>query len=159
MKKAVEKELLKLATGELASILVFWLCYLLWFRRPVAPVMYSLSVLCFVLLQGSVYWFICLRRLTRKTAASKVTGKCYRALKFLDVLLIAGFVPVLIVSRPADFSTYFWGIFLILFAIVELVNYYLVRLSYPRIGILLSQIQTGRLRKSKIAEEIRFRGE
>ena len=125
MKKFIEKELLKLSTGELASVFAFWFCYFIWFKEHTVQVIYSLTVLCLVLLQGSVYWFICLKRLTNKNITFNSTGKYY-----------------------------FWGVFLILFAIIKFINYFLVRLSYTNIGLLISQIKTRSLRKSKLAKEI-----
>lgn len=99
MKKFIEKELLKLSTGELASVFAFWLCYFIWFKEHTVQVIYSLTVLCLVLLQGSVYWFICLKRLTNKNITFNSTGKYYFVLKYINLLLILGYIPILIVSK------------------------------------------------------------
>ena len=67
MKKKVMTELTKLYTGELASIVVFLALYYWRFEGFVLPVLYPLSILCFILLQGALYWFLCLQRLKGKT--------------------------------------------------------------------------------------------
>lgn len=154
MKKMIKKELIKLSTGELASVLVFWLCYFMWFKENTIHVIYPLSVLCLILLQGSIYWFICLIRVIDKNIVFKRTGKYYFILKYIDVLLMLGYIPVLMISPTVKFKYYFWGVFLILFALIEFTNYFLFRLSYKNVAILISQIKTGRLRKSKLAKEI-----
>lgn len=67
MKKKVRAELTKLYTGELASIVVFLALYYWRFESFVLPVLYPLSILCFILLQGALCWFLCLQRLKGKT--------------------------------------------------------------------------------------------
>lgn len=154
MKKSIKKELMKLATGELASVFMFWVCYFIWFKEHIIQVSYPLTVLSLILIQGSLYWFICLRRLENKNITFNSTGKFYFFLKYINLLLILGYIPILIVSKLISFKYYFCGIFLILFAIIEFINYFLARLSYPNIAVLISQIKTKSLRKSKLAKEI-----
>ncbi|HNX92226.1 MAG TPA: hypothetical protein PKI17_01775 [Syntrophomonas sp.] len=154
MKKVLKKQLIKLSTGELASILAFWLCYFVAIKEHTVQVIYPLSVLSFILLQGSIYWFICLIRLTKKHITFKSAGRYYFVLKHINLLLILGFIPILIFCQSVSFKYYFWGIFLILFALIEFINYFLVRLSYPNPGIQISRIKTKSLRKSKLAKEI-----
>lgn len=156
MKKIIKKELIKLSTGEFASVFAFWLCYFLWFKEHTIHVVYPLSVLCFLLMQGSTYWFICLIRVTQKNMLFKRIGKFYLALKYIDMLLLLGYIPILLISPTVTLKYYFWGIFLILFAFIEFINYFLFRLSYKNVSILISQIRTGSLRKSKLAKEIEF---
>jgi len=154
MKKVLKKQLIKLSTGELASIFAFWLCYFVAFKENTIQVIYPLTVLSFILLQGSIYWFICLIRLTKEHITFKSAGRYYLILKYINVLLILGYIPVLIVCQSVSFKYYFWGVFLIMFALIEFINYFIVRLSYPNPSILISRIKTKSLRKSKLAKEI-----
>lgn len=84
----------------------------------------------------------------------KRTGKYYFVLKYINLLLLLGYIPILIISPTVTFKYYFWGVFLLLFAFIEFINYFLFRLSYKNVGILISQIKTRNLRKSKLAKEI-----
>jgi hypothetical protein len=40
------------------------------------------------------------------------------------------------------------------FTLIEFINYSLVRLSYPNVGVRFTQIKTRSLRKSKLAREL-----
>lgn len=153
MKNSIKNELFKLCTGEFASILSFWFCYYMWFKEHNIVVIYPLCILSLILLEASIYWFVLLTRIkTNKTFFNSI-GKYYLMFKYINLIFIIGYLPV-IFSQPATFKYYFGGIFLIIFTIIEYVNYFYVRLSYSNIGILISQIKSNSLRKSKLAKEI-----
>lgn len=157
MKHQLEKELNKLWTGELASVLVFWLCYFLWTKNHTIHVLYPLLTLCLILIQGSAYWLICLTRLIRKKNSFRYAGKIFRVLKYADAILLIAYIPILLMSPIVSLQYYLVGIFLILFSFVEYINYFLYRLSYKKLSILLLQIRSNSLRKSKLAKEIENR--
>ena len=67
-KEKVRKELLSLCLGELTSVLSIWFCFFLLKNRlgdvnSLVTILYPLSLLTFILLQGSIYWAILIRRL------------------------------------------------------------------------------------------------
>lgn len=62
-KEKVRKELVSLCLGELAAALSFWLSFFLLKNRlgdvnSLVTILYPLSLLTFILLQGSIYWAI-----------------------------------------------------------------------------------------------------
>ena len=62
-KEKVRKELLSLCLGELAAVLSIWFCFFLLKNRlgdvnSLVTILYPLSLLTFILLQGSIYWAI-----------------------------------------------------------------------------------------------------
>ncbi|TAN68871.1 hypothetical protein WS9_004430 [Paraclostridium sordellii 8483] len=80
-KQLLRKELKRLAIYEFMAIPNFWFVYiLLWIlcvksginfvNTPI--IIYPLSLLDFILLQGSIYWYICLRRIDGKNIPKKM---------------------------------------------------------------------------------------
>ena len=151
----LKKELNKLWTGELASIILFCICYLAYMKHHTIVVIYPLGLLCFILLQGSVYWWISLQRLTGGKKYRKL-GSVYRGLKWTNNLLLAGYFFVVVLSPLEDLIYYVLSGFLFLFSIVEFINYYYWRLSYKGAFTVIKQITSHSLRKSKIALEIEY---
>ncbi|MEY8352998.1 hypothetical protein AALB39_06505 [Lachnospiraceae bacterium 54-53] len=80
MRKELIDKLTKLYTGESVSTVVFLYVYYLRFKGFVLPVFYPLLVLCFILFQGALYWFICLQRLKGKNIK-----KCWEGILYLTV--------------------------------------------------------------------------
>ena len=96
-KEKVRKELVSLCLGELTAILSFWLCFFLLKNRladwnSLVTILYPLSLLTFILLQGSIYWAILIRRMSNPQFGSGSVPKLYAGFRTLDlVLLISGF--------------------------------------------------------------------
>ena len=158
-KEKVRKVLVSLCLGELAAILSFWLCFFLlknqlgdW--RNLVSILYPLSLLTFILLQGSIYWAILIRRLSNPQFGSSSVPKLFGVLRILDlVLVIAGFP--FIVWNTQSFQVAILATLIQLFALIEWVNYYLVRLSYSLNPLILwKRIAKGKIEKSRIAKEL-----
>ena len=158
-KEKVKKELVSLCLGELAAALSFWLCFFLlknrlgdW--RSLITILYTLSLLTFILLQGSIYWAILIRRLSKPQFGSGTVPKIYGCFRILDlILLISGF-PV-IVWNTQSFQVAILATLIQLFALIEWINYYLIRLSYSLNPLVLwKRITKGKLEKSRIAKEL-----
>ena len=158
-KEKVRKELVSLCLGELAAILSFWLCFFLlknrlgdW--RSLFSILYPLSLLTFILLQGSIYWAILIRRLSNPQFGSGNVPKIYGVLRILDlVLLISGF-PFIFWNAQSALVTIL-ATLIQFFALIEWVNYFLVRLSYSLNPLVLwKRITKGKLEKSRIAKEL-----
>ena len=158
-KEKVRKELGSLCLGELAAILSFWLCFFLLKNRlgdwkSLVTILYPLSLLTFILLQGSIYWAILIRRLSNPKFGSSSVPKLFGVLRILDlVLVIAGF-PFIVWNTQSILGTILAALIQI-FALIEWVNYFLVRLSYSLNPIVLwKRITKGKLEKSRIAKEL-----
>ena len=158
-KEKVRKELGSLCLGELAAILSFWLCFFLLKNRlgdwkGLVTILYPLSLLTFILLQGSIYWAILIIRLSKPQFGSGSVPKLYGGFRILDlVLLISGFP--FIVWNTQSFQVAILAMLIQLFALIEWINYFLVRLSYSLNPLVLwKRITKGKLEKSRIAKEL-----
>ena len=158
-KEKVRKELMSLCLGELAAVLSFWFCFFLLKNRfsdlsSLVTILYPLSLLTFILLQGSIYWAILMRRLSKPQFGSASVPKLYGGFRILDlVLLISGFP--FIVWNTQSVQVAIFATLIQLFALIEWVNYFLVRLSYSLNPLVLwKRITKGKLEKSRIAKEL-----
>ena len=158
-KEKVRKELVSLCLGEFTAVLSFWFCFFLLKNRladwnSLVTVLYPLSLLTFILLQGSIYWAILIRRLSKPQFGSGNVPKLYGGFRILDlVLLISGF-PV-ICWNIQSFQGTILATLIQLFALIEWINYYLLRLSYSLNPLVLwKRITKGKLEKSRIAKEL-----
>ena len=158
-KEKVRKELVSLCLGEFTAVLSIWFCFFLLKNRlgdvnSLVTILYPLSLLTFILLQGSIYWAILIRRLSNHQFGNGNVRKIYGGFRILDlVLLISGFP--FIVWNTQSFQVATIAILIQLFAIIEWLNYYLVRLSYSLNPLVLwKRITKGKLEKSRIAKEL-----
>ena len=159
MKKPMKQKLTNLATGELVAVLVFWMNFFLlkkWIltNGALISISFSLFVLSFILIQGSVFWWILIKRISDPEFAERYTGKIYRVLKILDLILL-GVGTLIIIFNSSDFSTFIISVAIWFFAVIEWMNYFKWQLSYSlNPAVLLKYILQRKLRKSKIAKEI-----
>ena len=158
-KEKVRKELGSLCLGELTAVLSFWFCFFLLKNRlgdwkSLISILYPLSLLTFILLQGSIYWAILIRRLSNAQFGNGNVPKIYGVLRILDlILLISGF-PFIVWNTQSIPGTIL-ATLIQLFAFIEWVNYFLVRLSYSLNPLVLwKRIIKGKLEKSRIAKEL-----
>ena len=158
-KEKVRKELVSLCLGELTAVLSIWFCFFLLKNRlgdvnSLVSILYPLSLLTFILLQGSIYWAILIRRLSKPQFGSENVPKLYGVLRILDlVLLISGFP--FIVWNAQSVLVPILATLIQLFALIEWVNYFLLRLSYSLNPLVLwKRITKGKLEKSRIAKEL-----
>ena len=159
-KEKVKKELVSLCLGEFTAVLSFWFCFFLLKNRladwnSLVTILYPLSLLTFILLQGSIYWAILIRRLLKPQLGSGSVPTLYGGFRILDLaLLISGFP--FIVWNTQSVQVAILATLIQLFAFIEWVNYYLVRLSYSLNPLVLwKRITKGKLEKSRIAKELR----
>ena len=158
-KEKVRKELVSLCLGEFTAVLSIWFCFFLLKNRlgdvnSLVTILYPLSLLTFILLQGSIYWAILIRRLSNPQFGSGNVPRIYGGFRILDlVLLISGFP--FIVWNTQSFQVAILAILIQLFALIEWVNYFLLRLSYSlNLLVLWKRITKGNLEKSRIAKEL-----
>ena len=159
MKGHIKQKLYSLASGELVALAVFWLNFFLFKKYLVTPqaqivIAYPLLLVSLILLQGSLYWWILIKRLRTPNFAIKQTGPIYGLLRQVDLILLALSIPLILI----EFNS--WPVSLIaivlwLFALIEWINYFHWQLSYSLNPlVLLSKVAKRKLRKSKIAKEI-----
>lgn len=153
MRKKIKKELFKLFTSELLSCFLFIFCYFIWFKENQIQITYPMTLLCFILLQVSFYWLICLLKLNNNFNSIKFI-KIYLVLKYIDFILLLGYIPIILLSPFISNLYYVGSVFLILFTMIEYINYFIVRLSYPKISILIRKITSRKLTKSSLAKDI-----
>ena len=158
-KEKVRKELVSLCLGELTAVLSIWFCFFILKNRlgdwnSLVTILYSLSLLTFILLQGSIYWAILMRRLSNPQFGSRSVPKLYGGFRILDlVLLISGFP--FIVWNTQSVHVAILATLIQLFALIEWINYYFLRLSYSLNPLVLwKRITKGNLEKSRIAKEL-----
>lgn len=158
-KEKVRKELVSLCLGEFAAALSFWLCFFLLKNRlgdwmSLITILYPLSLLTFILLQGSIYWAILIRRLSKPQFGSGNVPKLYGVLRILDlVLLISGFPFIVWYTQSVRVAII--ATLIQLFALIEWINYFLLRLSYSLNPLVLwKRIAKGKLEKSRISKEL-----
>lgn len=158
-KEKVRKELVSLCLGEFTAVLSIWFCFFLLKNRlgdvnSLVTILYPLSLLTFILLQGSIYWAILIRRLSNPQFGSGYVPKIYGGLRILDlVLLISGF-PFIFWNTQSVLVTIL-ATLIQLFSLIEWINYYLLRLSYSLNPLVLwKRITKGNLEKSRIAKEL-----
>lgn len=158
-KEFLKKKLTNLASGELVAVLVFWMNFFLlkkWILTTEAfiSISFSLFILSFILLQGSLFWWILIKRISNQRFAEKYTGRIYKILKKLDFILLAAGIFVILLNH-SNFSTVVISFAIWLFAVIEWVNYYLLQLSYSlNPAVLWRYLRHRKLKKSKIAKEI-----
>ena len=155
----MKQKLTNLAVGELVAVVVFWINFFLFKKlitttKSLISISFSLFILSFILIQGSIFWCILIKRISKQGFAAKYTGKIYNKLKILDVILLCMGVLVTILNY-STFFTMIVSFAIWIFAVIEWVNYYKLQLSYSlNPVVLLKYILQRKLRKSKIANEI-----
>ena len=158
-KEKVRKELVSLCLGEFTAVLSIWFCFFLLKNRlsdwnSLATILYPLSLLTFILLQGSIYWAILIRRLSKPQFGSGSVPRIYGGLRILDLILLISSFPF-IVWNTQSVQVVILATLIQLFALIEWVNYFLVRLSYSLNPLVLwKRITKGKLEKSRIAKEL-----
>jgi len=161
LKSRLKNKLTNLALGELVAIVVFWLNFFLFKKfitdtKAIISISFPLFILSFILVQGSIYWCILIKRLSNPRFAVENTGKIYNKLKMVDLILL--FVAfLLIILNYSTFSTAIISLAIWIFAVIEWINYYKLQLSYSiNPAVLLKYVLQKKLKKSKIAEEIGY---
>ena len=158
-KEKVRKELVSLCLGEFTAVLSIWFCFFLLKNRlgdwnGLISILHPLSLLTFILLQGSIFWAILIRRLSNPQFGRVIVSSVYGGLRILDlVLLISGFP--FIVWNTQSVQVAVLATLIEFFAFIEWLNYYIVRLSYTLNPLVLwKRIVKGKLENSRIAKEL-----
>ena len=155
----IKQELTKLWIGELVAVISFWICFFIFKKwlintKMLISVIYPLILLSLILIQGSIFWLILLKRLSTPQFAITNTRKVYSILKIVDLILLCVGIPIIILNY-VNVTVMISAIFILAFAAIEWINYYKIRLSYScNPLVLLKRIKNGKLSKSRLAREI-----
>ena len=159
MKKQMKQKLFNLAAGELVSVIVFWINFFIFKKmiivtNSLGPISFSLFVLSFILVQGSAFWCILIKRISKPRFAVKYTGKIYNVFKAIDQILLCIGLAMIIFNDSKSFATII-SFAICGFAVIEWINYYKIQLSYSFNPLVLFKFMLqGKLRKSSIPKEI-----
>lgn len=165
MYRKLTKKLFSLFSGELTAAIIFALVWLMFlnthdwmnpYLSSIAP-LFAFLFLEFLLIQGSYYWFLKWRQAKRRdfSILPKYQLKLFFRLKYVNLFLLGvGFVFVIyeLIRYPKEF---YWFFFLYIFALVEYINYYHVRLSYQSLEEMKEFMRHKKFRKSKLAAELK----
>ncbi|HDR4736064.1 TPA: general stress protein [Bacillus cereus] len=167
MKRTLEKRLSYLYTGELFSVITFiFTSYLLNYSYPTLHLysLYSFWVsfllLEFILLQGTLYWYVKWKRL-KKEKTSVTPFRMIRYLKLLKKINIA-FIIAGFITFTIDFIIWFphlplgglsFTLFIYIFTLLEYINYYHTQLSYDNIPDMKQLIKSKKLKQSCISKD------
>lgn len=160
-KELLRKELKRLAICEVMAIPNFWFVYMAWSMVFIeigqdfvhtSTIIYPLTLLSFILLQGSIYWYICLRRIDGKKVSKKVPCT-YSRLKIINLFLIVIYIPIFFTFK-VSIKYSITGVFIYIFSILEYINYFFIRLSYKNPRHFFDNLKIGKFPKSQIVKEI-----
>ncbi|ANS79027.1 hypothetical protein SGUI_1631 [Serinicoccus hydrothermalis] len=101
-----------------------------WSGRDWATLWWGLGPLVLVLVQAGVYWLLARSWVGTGTMPTR-PARAYRAFRILDPLLLAVGIVVIVVRGGDDAGALVLTLGVWLFAVVEFVNYFVVRLAYP----------------------------
>lgn len=165
MRKKMEKKYYSLFTGELSAGIVFvaiWIMFLMkkseinTFLTSYYSV-YAFVLLEFVLLQGSLYWYLKLKQ-ARKNSFTKLpnsTLKIFSIFKKVNLLLFIIGAILLIIQVVTLRTEMFWYAMIYVFALVEYINYFYIRLSYLSPEEMKEFRQLKGFKPSKLAKELK----
>ena len=149
--RRLRRKFLSLAVGELTAVMVFAYVYRQYWHTngPLSlGTTYAFLVLEFLLLQGSAYWASWLVESRRAERTAIVFG--YRILRVLNLLLLT-LLPFVLLLK--NFSSGL-AIVLAIFALVEYINYFVVRLAFP-LTEFLNRLIRWRFPRSLLASELK----
>ena len=148
--KSLEKRLTYLFTGEIVAVATFTFVYCYHFSSNHSyTLLYLLLILNFILLQGSLYWFVKWRKLKTKRNVLPKLYKHLNLLRNINLTLIV-LTPLIltletVISGLISTPRLILIIFVLGFVIIEYINYFHIQLT---------NYKNGRWKKSAIAKEI-----
>lgn len=164
MRQRLERRLLSLSAGELVSTLLFatlWLTYPSYVDWTVpfltdSLAVFAFAILEFVLLQGSLYWLLKRRRIMAGGGLALTHEQIrlfsyFRRLNALLLLIGIGGALYAFWARPLTFALWYCALYL--FALIEYINYYHIRLSYPWREMVKTLLSL-HWRRSKLSQEL-----
>ena len=135
-REVLRRKFLSLGLGELATVVAF-IYIALWVvgpkvrdERTMVTFMVALAPLLLVLSQAGAYWLLA-RTWVKVRPMPHPLGVLYRLFRVLNVLVIVAAGFYIGFNLPKATGMAVLSIVVWLFAVIEAINYYVVRLSYP----------------------------
>ncbi|MYM87105.1 hypothetical protein GTP91_07910 [Rugamonas sp. FT82W] len=113
----------------------------------------ALSLLVYILVQGTLYWHLKLRAVTGEAALPAWFYQLFRGFKWSNFIAMAGMLVVL-GYRSFSETDMQWSIGLLLGAVLEQINYYHYQLMYDTRAAFDHLRRHGRLRKAALGIDI-----
>lgn len=168
MKGHIENRLKFLYSGELAAVISFVILSVLINQNYPDLKLYSLFsfwtaflLLEFLLLQGTMYWYIKLKRFRNEKTFITSEKVVYKLIKLRKINLLLIAIPLfafiydlLHLQSPLPIGGLFIALFIYLFAILEYINYFYTQLSYDNISDLRYLKQQRALKQASIKRDI-----
>lgn len=168
MRNRILKRLSYLFTGETTSLIMFvFVSYMVNYAYPDLH-LYSLFsfwssflLLEFLLLQGSIYWFVKWKRLKKEnTSAAPIRLiKQLRAIKKWNIAIIiiipAAFIADYYMWHPSTPQGMAIAAFIYIFTILEYVNYFHIQLSYDNRSDINSLKRSKRFKQSCLSKDFK----
>lgn len=148
----LKRQLLNLAIGELAALCAFIYIYSSLNLGEASLVAFSYLVL--ILLQGSMHWSYRYILIIKKGKTSPRIIEFLRLLRWLNIGILM-MISILIPIIKGNFKDLIASIGLLIFGIIEYINYYWYRLSYGKSGFNIRILLNTRLQKSSIGKLIK----
>lgn len=118
----------------------------------------ALFPLCYVLGQGILYWHLKLRSVSERAPLPAWFADLFGFFKWSNILALGASLVLLIVAvylGEASGADIAWSVGLLIFATLELVNYYAWQLMYDNVNDLVYLWKHRRLRRASLAEDLR----
>lgn len=122
---------------------------------------YGLFLVCFILFQGTYYWWVKLSVLKEKTVRQSKIIQRFRSFKKQNLYLIALIPVILFLQWWVSGKTLggdnflFWAVFANVFAIFEHVNYYKRQLMYDNIHDINYLLRHRKLKEASLFKDLR----
>ncbi|MDN6162342.1 MAG: hypothetical protein L0I79_06170, partial [Atopostipes sp.] len=142
-----KKQLVSLATGELAAVIVFIFAYRSFNLGRASFITFSFLI--FILVQGSLYWFYRYLLIVNQQRVHAIAIQLLRILKILNLIALVGIVIAIPMTQTA-IKDLIVASAIFLFGVIEYVNYYWYRLSYGKSGFNIKILLNTGLKKSSI---------
>jgi len=139
------------AAATFASVAALIVAPRLGTRDDVAALWASLAPLLVVLVQAGVYWLIA-RRWVARSPMPRAVAAVYRLLQVANVAVLAAGLWGIVVWLPTEGFLVFVVVIVWLFAVIEYVNYFVVRLADP---VRRWPREVARWRRPRIVQDLR----
>ncbi|MBB3036572.1 hypothetical protein [Hoyosella altamirensis] len=150
-REALRRKYLSLGVGELVAAAVFAVVLpRLTSAENAAAMWCALVPLLVILVQASVYWLAARRWVHSRPMPARIAA-VYRGFRAFNVALLAAGLIGILVWMPSTIGAALLVLAVWAFGVVEYVNYFVVRLSYP-VGSWLSRI--GQWRTPRLVQDI-----
>ncbi|WP_304339936.1 hypothetical protein [Metaclostridioides mangenotii] len=167
-KRNLKQELWYLCYMEFMNAILFIFLYFCYTRNLEIKfhivTLYPLLLISLILVEGSIYWFICLTRIKKrdKNLYRDSVAPIYNILNILNLALFVVYIPVFIMNiNQTEIVGKLICLSLFFLALIEHINYFYYRLSYyTRNGLGLKFVDptvklfTGKASRSQIYKEV-----